>query len=130
MYIRSVTVRVDVTSSLPSDWIQANNQSRLATSRAILKAGRIILPDTLFNFTTRTPPFEPLYLYKILPIGQCDRGISFIITITKSAAYMILSSIFVRLLRWVNTHVPIFSRAFPLQPERISTSFVSLIHVL
>ena len=108
-----------------------NNQSRLATiscisntSKAILKAGLIILPDALFIFTIRTTSFEPPYLSKILPIGQCDRGISFIITITKSAACMISSSIFVRLLKWVNTH---FSRTLPLQPELISTFFLSLL---
>ena len=111
-----------------------NNQSRLSTiscisntTKGILKAGLIILPDALFIFTIRTTSFEPPYLSKILPIRQCDWGISFIITITKSAACMISSSIFVRLFKWGNTH---FSRTLLLQPELISTFFLSLLRVL
>ena len=43
---------------------------------------------------------------------------------------VISCSIFVGLLRWVNTLTPIFSGTFLLQPELISTSFFSLLHVL
>ena len=43
---------------------------------------------------------------------------------------VISSSLFVGLISQVNTHVTIFSRAFLLQPELISTFFSSLLHVL
>ena len=64
--------------------MRTNNQSRLASSKGIFEAGLIILPDAVFNFTTRSTSFEPPYVSETLPIGQCDRGISFIITITTS----------------------------------------------
>ena len=74
----------DVTSSLPSKRMRTNNQSRLASSKGIFEAGLTILPDAVFNFTTRSTSFEPPYVPETLLIGQCDRGISFIITITTS----------------------------------------------
>ena len=87
IYIHSVTVTNDVTYSLPSGNMRANNQSRLASSKAIFEAGLIIArsdsPDAVFNFTTRTTSFEPPYVSKTLPIDHCNRGTSFIITVTR-----------------------------------------------
>ena len=41
--------------------------------------------DVIFNFPTRTTSFEPLCISKTVPIGQCEHGLSFNITITRSS---------------------------------------------
>ena len=63
--------------------MRTNNQSRLASSKATFEAGLIIPPDAVFSITKRTTSFEPPYVFKTLPIGQRDRDMSFIITITR-----------------------------------------------
>ena len=64
--------------------MRTNNQSRLASSKATFEAALIIPPDAVFSITKRTTSFEPPYVSKTLPIGQRDRDMSFIITITRS----------------------------------------------
>ena len=80
VYICSITVTDDLTSSLPNKSMQKKNQSRLASRKAIFEYDLIILPYVVFNFMTWTTSFETPYVSKILPIGQCNKSISFIIT--------------------------------------------------
>ena len=116
--------------------MRANNQSRLVSSKAIFEAGLIIArsdsPDAVFNFTTRTTSFEPPYVSKIFPSTIVIEAhlSSLLLRGLQPRGCVISSSLFVGLIRQVNTHVTIFSRAFLLQPELISTFFSSLFHVL
>ena len=52
----------NVTSSLPSEQMRTNNQSRLASSKVIFGAGLIISPYAVLNFTTQTT-------YKVSNLG-------------------------------------------------------------
>ena len=104
--------------------MRKNIQSRLASSKAIFEAGPIVLLNVVFNFTTQTTSFKPPYVSKTPPIGQCDRGIYSITTITRSQTLKTR-----RIVKMVNTQ-PIFSRTFQLQSELMHTSFLSLLRVL
>ena len=58
-------------------------------------------PLGVFIFTLRTTPSLPGYMSKILPNGQCERGTSFDLIITRSFFERLISD-FVHLLRLVS----------------------------